>query len=877
MNWHEDEKYTENLQESTPPFQKTMGNSIKKRASRLLFQAIRAVGKALLPYLLGFLALFLIVVLAWYFLLEIRGAEGHYSLEKQHENQLKLNENGYFSAYDLSDENKAIQEFYKYFSLQKSFYQILTNDHSKLEQKGFLDYYQKERMFLLSDNLLFMLDELVYRGVYRYPEQFVQPVHYDPKALRLLPLTDDKGRVTALSKKRTKDGTPIQNKDGSWAKEKGVQDYGLASVFKYQKAQKTVTVEGTVYAKDVWDDGCKCIKQVSVNEPFSYVMDGYPQDIWLMTKAITFTGDYQFFYKKEKKPMYDLMDGTGEANSDRTRVAYGTYDEYRDEPVYGYIEKEVTDPKTGEKKKIKEYGVVGYKKVFVKRHTLYQYRKGKVYETVPVEEVEKRKIPDPVQRERYLRDYLYNFQAWIPYSAMTKFDFEKRVGEIIHSEIEVGSAADDKKLKKTMQYLPIIEKYAKTYGVDPYLILAKMTQESGGDPNVEDGLMQITGDGARTVKAKNLQTGQYDTFTVYNEADRRNPEKAIRWGVMYFANKMERFDGDPLKALQSYNFDVMIIKELHPEAWNSMAWMNYREEARLYHGRKELGVETRSVSYSCAPELKKDESLKVYGDVCYIEHVLRYYIGDQFQSLAQHDKKNPGQEGREGWLGQTIDKVVSFLKVKTKSYNHQEKKTEFTHLMHKKEVDTLLRSVKTFDHQILFSQADYTEELAFWEEGFTQGAVPSFRTEDEFWEVVGQHQYIPPVKMKNPPISSKFGMRWGRLHAGVDVAVPVGTPIYAVADGQVVKAVGDQGHSKESWGNYIKIRHEGDNYSLYGHLSEVLVKEGEQVKQGQLIGYSGNSGRSTGPHLHFEFYLGGPETSRRVDPYFIVVQPHLFP
>lgn len=829
--------------------------------------------KRVKSFALLFLLFLFIFSLSWFFLFEIRGAEGNYSLKKQHANNVKLNEQGYFSAYDLSNENKAIQQFYKYFSLQRSFYQILTDDNKKLEQKGFLDYYQKERMFLLSDNFLFALDEFVYRGAYRYPEQFVLPVRYDPDQLKLLQLTDPKGNVIALSKKRKKDGTPLKHPDGTWVGVEGVHDYGLASVFKYKKDEKLVTVEGVVYAKDVWDDTCKCVKQVTVNEPFSYTMEGYPQDIWLITKAITFTGDYEFFYKKQKKEMYDLMDGEGDDRSDRTRVPYATYDEYRDEPVYGYIDKEVKDEATGKTIKVKEYGVVGTKKVFVKTHTLYKYRKGKVYETLPVEDESKRKVPDPKMRERYLRDYLYNFQAWIPHSAMNEFNFEKRVGEIIHSSMEVGSASEDKKLKRSMQYLPIIEKYAQMYGVDPYLILAKMAQESGGDPNVEDGLMQITGNGPRTVKARNVQTGQYETFTVQNESDRRNPEKAIRWGVMYFASKMERFEGDPLKALQSYNFDVMIIKDMYPEAWNSMEWLNYREQARIYHGRKELGVETRSASYSCAPDLKKDESLKVYGDVCYIENVLRYYIGDQFQSLADHSKEN--KEG-SNIFEKVSNQILSFLNVKQKKYDEKEKKTEFTHFMHPKEVDTILRSIKTFDHQILFSKTEHTEDVAFWEEDFTGSPSYTFDNGEQFWEVVGYQKYIPPVKMKNPPISSRFGMRWGRLHAGIDIAIPVGTPLYAVADGVVVKAVGDQTHSRQSWGNYVKIRHEGDNYSLYAHMHQVLVKEGEQVKQGQLIGYSGNSGNSTGPHLHFEFYLGGPDGRNRVDPYFIVVQPDLF-
>lgn len=832
--------------------------------SRLLKKTVVAVRKAIVsslsmmtPVLAVVLAILLVVVAGWYIFYEIRGAEQRYSLDKKvEENKLELNDKGYFSSVDLSDKNRAILEFYTYYGTQKSFYQILGNDNTKLEQTDIRDYYQKEKNFTINPNFLFALDEFAFKGAYRYPEQFVKPVYYDPKTLKLKQLTDEKGMLTAMSTKYDQNGKPTKEK------EKGIHDYGFASIFKYKKAQRTVTVEGVVYQKDVWDESCRCIKQMPTNEPFKEVMDGYPQDIWLITKAITFAGEYEFAYKEEKKPMNDLVDGVGVENSDRIKVPYGTYDEYREVCT-------VTKDKDGKEKE-------ECHKEFVKRHTLYKYRKGKVYETIPVEDPSKNKDPDPKMRERYLRDYLYFFRVWIPQSAMTEFDFEERVGQIFNTNFSVGSGLNSPQFKRALQYLPIVEKYATMYGVDPYLVIAKIAQESGGDPNVEDGLMQITGDGAKTVKARNVQTGQYDTFTVYSEADRRNPEKAIRWGVMYFASKLERYDGDPLKALQSYNFDVMIIKEKHPEVWNSLQWMNYREEAREYYGRKELGVETRSVSYDCAPQLQKPKNLAVYGDVCYVEHVLRYYAGDQIKGLESHDAKSPTEKMMDevkDTINNTVDKVLSFLGVKRKEYSEDEKHIEFKHYMSPKEVTSLLKSIKTFDDKVLFSEVENTDDVSFWEKGFTS-KVGSM-TEEEFSQLTGYAKYIPPLEnIKSVPITSRFGMRWGKLHAGIDFGVPIGTPIYAIADGVVVKAVNDQGHSKVSWGNYVKIRHDGENYTLYGHMSEVVVKEGQMVKQGQLIGYSGNSGRSTGPHLHFEFYLGGPETDKRVDPYFVVA-PYL--
>jgi len=104
----------------------------------------------------------------------------------------------------------------------------------------------------------------------------------------------------------------------------------------------------------------------------------------------------------------------------------------------------------------------------------------------------------------------------------------------------------------------------------------------------------------------------------------------------------------------------------------------------------------------------------------------------------------------------------------------------------------------------------------------------------------------------NASISSGFGYRWGRLHAGIDMPVPEGTPIHA-ADGGRVAIAGWMG----GYGNYTCIQHTGSLSTCYGHQSRIAVSVGQSVSQGQVIGYSGNTGHSTGPHLHFEVRVGG--------------------
>ncbi|NUT56501.1 MAG: peptidoglycan DD-metalloendopeptidase family protein [Thermoleophilia bacterium] len=101
-------------------------------------------------------------------------------------------------------------------------------------------------------------------------------------------------------------------------------------------------------------------------------------------------------------------------------------------------------------------------------------------------------------------------------------------------------------------------------------------------------------------------------------------------------------------------------------------------------------------------------------------------------------------------------------------------------------------------------------------------------------------------------LTSGFGWRWGRMHEGIDLAVPNGTPVVAAAAGTVIVA-GWMG----GYGNLVVIDHGGGISTAYGHNTSVTVGVGQQVAQGQLIAYSGNTGHSTGPHVHFEVRVNG--------------------
>jgi murein DD-endopeptidase len=114
---------------------------------------------------------------------------------------------------------------------------------------------------------------------------------------------------------------------------------------------------------------------------------------------------------------------------------------------------------------------------------------------------------------------------------------------------------------------------------------------------------------------------------------------------------------------------------------------------------------------------------------------------------------------------------------------------------------------------------------------------------------------FPTVKQYR--VSSNFNPRrvnpvTGRIapHKGVDFALPIGTPVLAVGDGEVIVSKRSGGA-----GNYVAIRHGRQYMTRYMHMQKLLVKPGEKVKRGERIGLSGSTGRSTGPHLHFEIWI----------------------
>lgn len=164
--------------------------------------------------------------------------------------------------------------------------------------------------------------------------------------------------------------------------------------------------------------------------------------------------------------------------------------------------------------------------------------------------------------------------------------------------------------------------------------------------------------------------------------------------------------------------------------------------------------------------------------------------------------------------------------------------------------------------------------LANYRQTLSAGSIPSTTSEELIQQSKGgqgQYQEIekmarttdkfamkPSIWPVSGEVTSGFGWRispWGgdrEFHPGIDIANNMGTPIVATADGEVV-----QSGWSEGYGNIVEIKHDNGISTIYGHNSQIAVNVGQSVRKGQIIAYLGSTGRSTGPHAHYEVRVNG--------------------
>ena len=162
-------------------------------------------------------------------------------------------------------------------------------------------------------------------------------------------------------------------------------------------------------------------------------------------------------------------------------------------------------------------------------------------------------------------------------------------------------------------------------------------------------------------------------------------------------------------------------------------------------------------------------------------------------------------------------------------------------------IDKKLKTVDSLalQKQIRAEQSEYPALSLYpnWNNQYVHAYGNAIIPETYTIDLTGFHMPTPSTKITSP-----FGPRWRRMHNGLDLKVNIGDTIVAAFDGKgrIVK------YERRGYGKYVVIRHDNGLETVYGHLSKQLVEENQLVKAGEVIGLGGNTGRSTGSHLHFE-------------------------
>lgn len=271
-------------------------------------------------------------------------------------------------------------------------------------------------------------------------------------------------------------------------------------------------------------------------------------------------------------------------------------------------------------------------------------------------------------------------------------------------------------------------------------------------------------------------------------------------------------------------------------------------------------------------------AMEEYGSLSYWEIIFASRSFSDFldrlnmvQEIAKSDERRLNELSHAAEVVAQAADVLATQKVVLEETKRELEASEKLLQEKKNEADRLMQALldKGEEYQKLLAEAEAADEKLMEEIA---------KLEDEFEDAVYQEwlaTYVPPTtkpKEEIPPVcdsgwmtpvasyrlSSPFGMRFHpvlgyyRMHNGVDMACPAGTPIYATRGGKVTIA-----KNSSSAGNYVQINH-GDGYSsVYMHMTRYVVSVGEYVAQGQIIGYVGNTGISHGNHLHFGISYNG--------------------
>jgi murein DD-endopeptidase MepM/ murein hydrolase activator NlpD len=851
---------------------KRIAKALATTLLRLLFTLILAV-----PELFVIFGILGLVIFAFYALNENRGTQLQYSAQPIVQNTMTtkvINGETYqYASGSLNAMQSQILNFYQYYA-NVSYFQYIHGKPKRPTGKIY-DYYGKENGLELNPNILYSLDYWLFNDKYKYPNQFIQPLNENLNAMQLLPLTNKQRVVNVKSNDYGPNGKTNNQQIYS------VADYGLAPVFSYKKYNINNYLQGYYYKKEILVG--KHTKWTNIHQPYKIQEPNYPQKVYVMTTALTFQGTHHFQYQELSSEISGLS--PGQSSNDTDLVTEYHYDTG---VWYSYVG-------SGKKRRAIPHYV-----------PLYEMRYGAEYQVAPIETAD----AFDNKGNQYLNDYMANFQCFLPKNVLDGFNVSQFTGNDVLSgsmgPIGVGTSNN---YGNAMEWWSYIQLYASDFGVDPYLILAQMTQESHGNPtdgslNAGYGLMQIqlstNGNGKDGIMGTTVAGKQ--VWILINTSTVSNPLTNLEIGIIMDANHIQAYEqedhnpiNDEMKAIYEYNGGsgtMDEVKSLAGSNWDTNGWLNYIQEG-----------------YSM--------ELNGGGDPNYLAHVLAYYnsptgktaiqnwlkgttiqVGTNTSSLSvmtpnhtssatmftitqKKGKTTAGatnQSNNFGWLGAVLDGIQkalgnslnSVFSMFQQTYPKTAKKFEY-HLYASPFIEKEFYAMnEAMNQRIGFSDSFNTnttptlmekEVLPIWDNHYIysgNGNKDDLNPSQLSGIVSDIGSFTRPLSAFTA-IIEPYGPdnnieSVGMFNQGVVLSAPLHNPVYAVTGGVVSNVITGIGTQVKGLGNTITIQNNDGTAVTYGYLSRITAQKGATVSLGELIGYTGKTGDAFEPSLYFALY-----------------------
>lgn len=811
-------------------------------------------------------------------------------------------ENARYKVLDRSNGNKLFKMFYGYMA-QRGYWKIevdengnpigdlMRGDEKKAQEM--VDKYNREKKFIMNSDLLYLLDVNLNSRMmneFFFPEQFVQPVYHDEN-YNLKQLTNEDGELIVKSTKYDKKTQKPTDK-----KEIGVWDYGFGSIMQYQAFKEQRERRAELRQTYRWDPENKelVLEEIPPGEgkKIKESVDGYPKKVYMIRKVTnaigTIENDIIFDWKKtnekwtkKEKIMID---------AEKEEKYYETVHETNKdgEPLYWMYDPSVIEEKFNQKTTEETEWPITYEEEKTRwvptKLEVEQTYKGYVWEKVPQYSGEPN--TDGIVGDRYIFDYLTNYEAFIPNVVMESFDIERRTGKEIEGleeiwktqeavenvesdydaapgtfepqEVKIGSNSNSTSYTNALQYLREFEIYGKRYGVDPYLLLAIAAQESSGLHEQSKkssggyGLMQIEEPGRviTSAKALNFETGKEETMIISGPGDVDSVEDNIRAGAMLAASRLRAWDHNIAVGLQAYNFGtgaMGIVIDKYAEQVGST-------RSEVIKNYQDLGWQSVVIDFHQNPhKYLSNWSYKTYGDPNYISNVMRYYGNPSGETPWVLDKEG-NKHSMDGSIqvGAAIvgngtglntawfTSLISALEGKwNELFNDSPSDalmnkddytwTRHTNRMTEEEYKEFLTLYRTFLEGKEYSEIDEEWTLEDWkreyESLFENPTIEGVIDEETLEEYEELMKHFPDGLILPAEKVSKIKNPYnGRT---VTLSVGKNTDVLAMINGKVTKSNVKDGVVEITQENGVKV--------IYTGLKKVSVKKGDYVKQGDVI------------------------------------------